>query len=168
MRPRLGSWRLVAAATAVAGALAIPGLPAAAAPVAPHSVSAAASAAPAACGITRPHSGKLLLSRISGGQGRLTIKNHLSHDSVIVLVRGRAKAIGVYVRAHASATVGNIKSGTYTISGNTVLTTSDVGNPGSIDYCVQTNHFHITITQAMSMDMAGQATIIEDTVATKQ
>ena len=60
------------------------------------------------------------------------------------------------------------ESGTYTISGNTVLTTSDVGNPGSIDYCVQTNHFHITITQAMSMGMAGQATIIEDTVATKQ
>jgi hypothetical protein len=36
MRPRLGSWRLVAAAAAVAGALAIPALPAAAAPVAPH------------------------------------------------------------------------------------------------------------------------------------
>jgi hypothetical protein len=111
MRSRPGSWRLVAAAAAVAGALALPALPAAAAPVAPHSVTAAA----AACGISRPHSGTILLSRIRGGQGRLTIKNHLSHDSVIVLVKGRSKAIGVYVRAHASATVGNVKSGTYTI-----------------------------------------------------
>ena len=115
MRPRLGSWRLVAAAAAVAGALAIPALPAAAAPAAPHHASSAVSAAAAACGISRPHSGKILLSRIRGGQGRLTIKNHLSHDSVIVLVQGRSKAIGVYVRAHASTTVGNIKSGTYTI-----------------------------------------------------
>jgi len=32
-----------------------------------------------------------------------------------VLVRGRSKAIAVYVRAHASTTVGNIKDGTYTI-----------------------------------------------------
>jgi hypothetical protein len=109
MRPQLRFWRLAVAAAAVAGALAVPALPAAAAPAAPHSVSAAA------CGISRPHSGTILLSRIRGGQGRLTIKNHLSHDSVIVLVKGRSKAIGVYVRAHASATVGNVKSGTYTI-----------------------------------------------------
>ena len=32
-----------------------------------------------------------------------------------MLVRGRSKAIAVYVRAHASTTVGNIKDGTYTI-----------------------------------------------------
>lgn len=109
MRPRPGFWRLAAAAAAVAGALAIPGLPAAAAQAAPHSASSAA------CATSRPHSGTILLSRIRGGMGRLTIKNHLSRDSVIVLVRGRSKAIGVYVRAHASTTVGNIKVGTYTI-----------------------------------------------------
>jgi hypothetical protein len=34
---------------------------------------------------------------------------------VIVLVRGRSKAVGVYVHAHASTTVRNIKDGTYTI-----------------------------------------------------
>jgi hypothetical protein len=121
MRTRPGFWRLAAAAAAVAGALAIPGLPAAAstaAPAAPHSLSSAgqpAGAALAACATSRPHSGKILFSGIRGGMGRLTIKNRLSRDAVIVLVRGRSKAIGVYVRSHASATVRNIKSGTYTI-----------------------------------------------------
>jgi hypothetical protein len=122
MRTRLGFWRHAAAAAAVAGALAIPGLPAAAStapPAAPHSLSSAgqpaAGAALAACAISRPHTGKILYSGIRGGMGRLTIKNRLSHDAVIVLVRGRSKAIGVYVRSHASTTVQNIKSGTYTI-----------------------------------------------------
>jgi hypothetical protein len=86
---------------------------------APHSLSAAthrdAAAAVAACATSRPRSGRILYAGIKGGMGRLTIKNHLSHDSVIVLVRGRSKAIGVYVRAHTNATVRNIKSGTYTI-----------------------------------------------------
>jgi hypothetical protein len=121
MRTRLGFWRHAAAAAAVAGALAIPGLPAAAstaAPAAPHSLGSAshpAAGALAACAISRPRTGKILYSGIRGGMGRLTIKNRLGHDAVIVLVRGRAKAIGVYVRSHASTTVRNIKSGTYTI-----------------------------------------------------
>jgi hypothetical protein len=122
MRLRPGFWRLAAAAAAVASALAMPALPAAAsaaAQAAPHSLSPAshrdAGAVLAACATSRPHSGKILYAGIKGGLGRLTIKNRLSRDSVIVLVRGRSKAIGVYVRAHASATVRNIKSGTYTI-----------------------------------------------------
>jgi hypothetical protein len=122
MRLRLGFWRLAAATAAVAGVLALPGLPAVAAtaaPAAPHSLSSAghqnAGAVLAACATSRPRSGKILYAGIKGGMGRLTIKNHLSHDAVIVLVRGRSKAIGVYVRAHANAKVGNIKSGTYTI-----------------------------------------------------
>jgi hypothetical protein len=122
MKTRPGFWRLAAAAAAVASALALPTLPAVAAtaaPAAPHSLSStghqAASAALTACATSRPHSGKILYAGIKGGMGRLTIKNHLSHDAVIVLVRGRSKAIGVYVRAHANATVRNIKSGTYTI-----------------------------------------------------
>src|SRR5690349_19361771 len=119
MKPRPSFWRLTAAAAAVAGALALPGLPAAASAAAPHSLTPAsyraAGAAAAACATSRPHTGKILYAAITGGMGRLTIKNHLSHDSAIVLVRGRSKAIGVYVRAHATATVRNIKSGTYTI-----------------------------------------------------
>jgi hypothetical protein len=51
------------------------------------------------------------LLRIRGGLGTLTIKNHLGQDSVIMLVRGRSKAIGV----HATSTVRNGKPGTYTI-----------------------------------------------------
>src|SRR5690242_19254658 len=89
IRPRLGTGWLVGAAAAVAGARATPALPAAAAPVAPHHASPAASVAAAACGVAGPHSGKILLSRMRGGQGRLTLKTHLSHDSVIVLVQGR-------------------------------------------------------------------------------
>jgi NADPH:quinone reductase-like Zn-dependent oxidoreductase len=106
MRPRPQFWRLAAVALAVAGALAIPGLPAAA---------ATAGAAPTACATSRPHSGTILYDGISGGLGQLTIKNHPGQDSAVVLVRGRSRAISVYVRAHATATVHNIKDGTYTI-----------------------------------------------------
>jgi hypothetical protein len=119
---RPGFLRFAAAAAAVAGALALPALPAAAATAAqaaPHSLSAAshrdAGAALAACATSRPRSGRILYAGIKGGMGRLTIKNRLSHDSVIMLVRGRSRAIGVYVRAHTSTTVRNIKSGTYTV-----------------------------------------------------
>jgi hypothetical protein len=98
----------------------MPGLPAAAsARAVPYSLSAAghrvAGTASAACATSRRHSGTILYSGIRGGLGRLTIRNRLSRDAVIVLVRGRSKAIGVYVRAHASTTVRNIKDGTYTI-----------------------------------------------------
>ena len=75
----------------------------------------AAGAASTACATSRPHSGTILYSGIRGGLGRLTIKNHLSQDGVVVLVRGRSKAIGVYIRARSDTTVGNIKDGTYTI-----------------------------------------------------
>jgi hypothetical protein len=123
MKLRPGFWRLAVAAAAVVGALALPALPAAAsvaAPAAPHSLSsasyqAAGAASAASCATSRPRTGRILYAGIKGGLGRLTVKNHLSQDSVIVLVRGRSKAIGVYVRAHATTTVHNIKPGTYTI-----------------------------------------------------
>ena len=118
MRKRPGFWRLAAAAAAMGCALALPELPAAASTAAPHSLSSAsrpAGAALAACATSRPHSGKILYSGIRGGMGTLAIKNSLSHDAVIVLVRGKSKAIGVYVRSHASTTVRNIKSGRYTV-----------------------------------------------------
>jgi hypothetical protein len=106
MRSRPHFWRLAVVAGAVATALAIPGLPAVA--------SATTAAAATACATSRPHSGTLLYHGISGGLGQLTIKNHLSQDSVVVLVRGQSRAISVYVRAHANVTVHNIKDGTYT------------------------------------------------------
>jgi hypothetical protein len=34
---------------------------------------------------------------------------------VVVLVRGRTKAFGVYIRARSKTTVGNVRPGTYTI-----------------------------------------------------
>lgn len=125
MRPRPHFRRLVvAAAAAVVSVLAVPGLSAAASAAtqapyygtAAHSISLhAAGAASTACATSRPHSGTILYAGIKGGLGRLTIENGLSQDGVVVLVLGRSKAIGVYVRAHASTTVHNIKVGTYTI-----------------------------------------------------
>jgi hypothetical protein len=118
MKLKSGFWRLTAAAAVVAGALAVPALPAGAstaAQAAPHSLTAATAQAAAACATSRPHTGKILYSGIRGGMSRLTIESRLSHDTAIVLVRARSKAIGVYVRAHGATTVRNIKSGTYTI-----------------------------------------------------
>lgn len=63
----------------------------------------------------RPANGRILYSRIRGGLGRLTIRNGLKRDGVVTLVRGRTKAISVYVRAGKSATVRNIADGTYRI-----------------------------------------------------
>ena len=107
MQPRPHFWRLAVAAVVVASALAGPGLPAVA--------SAAARATTTACATSRPHSGTILYAGISGGQGQLTIKNRPGEDGVVVLVRGGSRAIGIYVRAHARATVDNIADGTYTI-----------------------------------------------------
>lgn len=111
MRSRCDFWRLGVAAVAVASALAVLGLPSAASAAtrtAPQSVSST-------CTTSRPHSGTILYSGIRGGLGRITIKNHLSQDSAVVLVRGKSKAIGVYVRSHATVTVHNVADGTYTI-----------------------------------------------------
>jgi hypothetical protein len=74
-----------------------------------------APAAPASCATSRPHSDTILYDGITGGMGQLTIEDGLSQDGVVVLVLGRSKAISVYVRAKAKATVHNIKDGTYTI-----------------------------------------------------
>jgi hypothetical protein len=120
-RPNLR--RLAVAAAAAASVLTATGLPAAASAATRTTYEAtassagthAAAAASATCATSRPHSGTILYAGITGGQGRLTIHNGLSQDGVVVLVRGHSKAIGVYVRAHASTTVHNVKDGTYTI-----------------------------------------------------
>lgn len=72
-------------------------------------------AASTTCAVSRPRNGTILYSRIRGGPGRLTVKNGLRHDGVVVLMRGRSKAVSVYVRAHSNATIPHVKSGTYTI-----------------------------------------------------
>jgi hypothetical protein len=114
-RPRLR--RPVIAAAAIAGVMSVAG-PAAAASAATqapaHSAGTPAVAA-ATCATTRPHSGTILYKGIVGGLGQLTIQNGLSQDGVVMLVLGRSRAIGVYVRAHATATVGNIRDGNYTV-----------------------------------------------------
>jgi predicted regulator of Ras-like GTPase activity (Roadblock/LC7/MglB family) len=119
-RPHLR--RLAVAAAAVAGVLTATGLPAAASAATrtPYEATASAAgthaaAASATCAASRPHSGTILYAGITGGQGKLTIHNGLSQDGVVVIVRGHSKAIGVYVRAHASTTVQNVKDGTYTV-----------------------------------------------------
>ncbi len=63
----------------------------------------------------RPRNGRILYSAIRGGLGRLTIRNGLSRDGVVTLVRSRTKAISVYIRARKSVTVRNIKDGTYRV-----------------------------------------------------
>jgi hypothetical protein len=118
-RPNL---RRLAVAAAVASVLTATGLPAAASAATrtPNEATASAAgthaaAASATCAASRPHSGTILYAGITGGQGKLTIHNGLSQDGVVVIVRGHSKAIGVYVRAHASTTVQNVKDGTYTV-----------------------------------------------------
>lgn len=134
MKYQAAFWRRAAAAITVAGALALPALPAAAST---HQV---AGTALAACGTSRPHTGTILQSRIRGGMGQIVVKNHLSHDAVIELVHGSSKAVGVYVRAHATATVRNIKSGWYTVfftSGSLFKTCTGRFTSGAVYYRVK-------------------------------
>jgi hypothetical protein len=63
----------------------------------------------------RPRNGRILYDRISGGQGHLKIKNGTSQDGVVALVRGGKKAISIYVRAKSSATIRDVRDGTYRI-----------------------------------------------------
>ncbi|MEV4564593.1 hypothetical protein AB0K12_12560 [Nonomuraea sp. NPDC049419] len=106
----------VAAVALAGGLLATP--PASAAPVA---------SAPAVTTVTltaqltaqqaavRPRNGRILYDRISGGLGRLKIKNGTSRDGVVALVKGKKKAISIYVRAKSTATIRDVRDGTYRI-----------------------------------------------------
>ncbi|MGC5014326.1 hypothetical protein ACLQ2R_26475 [Streptosporangium sp. DT93] len=85
--------------------------PAAAAATPAHETVAVSSTEAAA----RPGNGRILYDRISGGPGRLKVKNGTSRDAVVTLVRGRSKAISVYVRARSTASVRDVRDGTYTI-----------------------------------------------------
>ncbi|MFB4280496.1 MULTISPECIES: hypothetical protein [unclassified Nonomuraea] len=63
----------------------------------------------------RPGNGRILYDRISGGLGTLKIKNGTSKDGVVALVRGRTKAISIYVRAKSTASIKDVRDGTYRI-----------------------------------------------------
>ncbi|MED7924024.1 hypothetical protein SMD20_07270 [Nonomuraea sp. LP-02] len=70
-------------------------------------VSATATAA------ARPRNGAILFDRISGGRGVLKIKNGLRTDGVVILVKGKTKAISIYVRAKSTASIKDVRDGTY-------------------------------------------------------
>ncbi|GGL06193.1 hypothetical protein [Planomonospora parontospora] len=94
------------------------GFTAAPASAAPSTATATVSwseAAGTATAAARPRNGRILYDRISGGQGTLKVKNGTSRDAVVTLVRGRSKAISVYVRARSTAKVNDVRDGTYRI-----------------------------------------------------
>jgi len=69
--------------------------------------------------ITRPANGTVLVNKIKGGMGRLTIKNgDDERDVVLVLAKSSSPSkalLAVYVRANKSRTVKGIKDGTYVV-----------------------------------------------------
>ncbi|MGP3960154.1 hypothetical protein ACTWPT_29520 [Nonomuraea sp. 3N208] len=75
----------------------------------------AAAAVTETTAAARPSNGKILYDRISGGHGTLKIRNGTSKDGVVTLVRGRTKAISIYVRARSTASIKDVRDGTYRI-----------------------------------------------------
>ncbi|MGW0802416.1 hypothetical protein [Nonomuraea sp. NPDC002799] len=71
------------------------------------------TAGPAAA--ARPRNGRILYDRYSGGEGTLKVKNGTSKDGVVTLVKGKTKAISIYVRAKSTASVRDVRDGTYRI-----------------------------------------------------
>lgn len=68
--------------------------------------------------IERPASGKVLVNKLKGGLGRLTIKNGGDRDGVVILAKTSSPSktlLAVYVRAGKSATIRGIKDGTYVV-----------------------------------------------------
>lgn len=63
----------------------------------------------------RLSNGTVLVSRIRGGRGNLTVKNGGRQDSVVTLVKGKKKAVSVYVRRKSTAKVPNIRDGKYKV-----------------------------------------------------
>ncbi|WP_370025907.1 hypothetical protein [Planotetraspora sp. GP83] len=63
----------------------------------------------------RPGNGTVLLSAVRGGRGSLTVKNGGSRDGVVSLVKGKKKAVSLYVRKKSTAKVPNIRDGSYRV-----------------------------------------------------
>jgi hypothetical protein len=73
------------------------------------------AAAPQTAAAARPGNGRILYDRADGGRGTLKIKNGTSKDGVVTLVKGRTKAVSLYIRAHSSASVKDVRDGTYRV-----------------------------------------------------
>ncbi|MCA2221983.1 hypothetical protein [Nonomuraea aurantiaca] len=104
----------VVAAVALAGGL-LTASPAGAVVAGERTAASAVSPAADSAAAARPRNGKILYDRVSGGQGTLKIKNGTSRDGVVTLVKGRTKAISIYVRARSSASVRDVRDGTYRV-----------------------------------------------------
>lgn len=68
--------------------------------------------------IERPANGKVLVNKLKGGMGRLTIDNDGDRDGYVVLAKTaapRRTLLAVYVRAGRSATVRGIRDGNYIV-----------------------------------------------------
>ncbi|MEW1847534.1 hypothetical protein AB0392_57075 [Nonomuraea angiospora] len=76
---------------------------------------AAAPASQSAAAAARPANGRIIYDGLSGGRGVLKIKNGTSRDGVVTLVKGRTKAISIYVRAKSSASIKDVRDGSYRI-----------------------------------------------------
>ncbi|MEV1172515.1 hypothetical protein [Nonomuraea sp. NPDC049784] len=103
----------VVAAVALAGGL-LTSSPAGATVTGTESVAVASQTAGSAAA-ARPSNGRILYDRISGGRGTLKIKNGTSKDGVVTLVKGKTKAISIYVRAKSTASIKDVRDGTYRI-----------------------------------------------------
>ncbi|MGV9323845.1 hypothetical protein ACWDR1_21380 [Streptosporangium sandarakinum] len=103
----LASVLLAGSATTAASAATTP---VSAAPALP-----AASALAPTGATARPANGRLLYDRLSDGRGVLKIKNGTSRDGVVTLVRGKTKALSLYVRARSTAKTDVVEDGTYRV-----------------------------------------------------
>ncbi|MEU8354590.1 hypothetical protein AB0C27_01150 [Nonomuraea sp. NPDC048882] len=104
----------VVAAVALAGGL-ITTTPAGAAPTTGLSAATSVTVQAETAALARPSNGRILYHRIGGGVNQLKIKNGTSRDGVVALVRGSTKAISIYVRAKSTATIRDVRDGTYRI-----------------------------------------------------
>ncbi|MEV4392717.1 hypothetical protein [Nonomuraea sp. NPDC049607] len=68
-----------------------------------------------AAAASRPANGRIIYDRLSGGRGTLKIKNGTSKDGVVTIVKGRTKAVSIYVRARSTARIRDVRDGTYRI-----------------------------------------------------
>lgn len=68
--------------------------------------------------IARPANGAKIVNKVAGGRGVLRVENSGDQDAVVVLARSSSPSrtlLAVYVRAHKSTTLRNVKDGTYVV-----------------------------------------------------
>ncbi|GAA3545762.1 hypothetical protein GCM10022419_027510 [Nonomuraea rosea] len=104
----------VIAAVALAGGL-LTSSPAGATAVTGERAVAAVTLTADPAAAARPRNGRILYHRLGGGAGSLKIKNGSSRDGVVTLVKGKTKAVSIYVRARSTASIRDVRDGTYRI-----------------------------------------------------